>query len=251
MIRGLYTSASGMLAELVRNDVAANNLANINTAGYRRNTAVFKSFPEMLLQRINDQNSAVIGGKPPIIGSVGTGAIVDDILTSYNIGQLKESANPFDLALGGEGFFVVQTPVGERYTRNGSFTIDQNRNLITSEGHFVMGTKGPIRVLGNEFVVESNGNVNVDGVLVDKIRVIDFPDKKVLTKEGDTLFVGVQPQEVQDVRIMQGYQELANVNPVTEMVDMITILRAYEANQKAVQAHDQLLGKAVNDVGRI
>jgi flagellar basal-body rod protein FlgF len=250
MIRGLYTSASGMLAELTRNDVSANNLANINTAGYRKNVAVFKSFPEMLLQRMND-TSTVNGGKPPVIGKVGTGVIVDDILTSYNLGQLKETSSPFDLALGGEGFFTVQTPNGERYTRNGSFTIDKDRNLITTEGYLVLGEKGPIKVTGKDFVIESNGNVNIDGKIIDKMKIVDFADKKSLVKEGDNLFQGQQAVPAETNQLLQGFLEMANVNPITEMVDMITILRAYEANQKAVQAHDTLLGKAVNDVGRV
>jgi flagellar basal-body rod protein FlgF len=249
MIRGLYTSASGMLAELTRNDVSANNLANINTAGYRKNVAVFKSFPEMLLQRMNDPGT--VGGKPPVIGNVGTGVIVDDILTSYNLGQLKETSSPFDLALGGEGVFTVQTPNGERYTRNGSFTIDKDKNLITSEGYLVLGEKGPIKVTGKDFVIESDGNINIDGKIIDKIKIVDFADKKSLVKEGDNLFQGQQAVTAETNQLMQGFLEIANVNPITEMVDMITILRAYEANQKAVQAHDTLLGKAVNDVGRV
>jgi len=116
MIRGLYTSASGMLAESTRNDVTSNNLANINTTGYKKDVAVFRSFPDMLIQRINDQKKT--DPQPKInIGTLGTGAMVDEVITSHEQGTFRQTSNPFDLAIDGEGYFTVQNDNGTFYTR--------------------------------------------------------------------------------------------------------------------------------------
>lgn len=250
MIRGLYTSASGMMAEMVRNDVTANNLANVNTTGYKKDIAVFESFPEVLIKRVNDrkQNES---SKPPAIGTLGTGAIVDEIVTSHEQGQLRESSNPFDLAISGDGFFVVQNQNGAYYTRNGSFTLDSQGYLVNARGDFVLGQAGPVRIgSSNDVSVDEAGNIFVDGNRVDTLRLVTVTDPAGLTKVGDSLFTGGQAVDGIAGQVRQKFIESSNVNVIAEMVSMITVMRSYEANQKIIMAHDQTLGQAMG-IGRV
>ena len=250
MIRGLYTSASGMLTEMVRNDVTSNNLANVNTTGYKKDTALFKSFPELLVQRVNDQKKTDINERP-VIGSMGTGAIVDEVVTSHEQGALRETSNPFDLAVAGEGYFVVQNQQGTYYTRNGSFTVDSQGFLVTAQGDYVLGQAGPIKIgNSNNVVIDGSGNVNVDGNRIATIRLVNIPNKATLIKVGDSLFTGGQAGAGAVGQIKQRFVEGSNVNPITEMVNMIAIARAYEANQKMISAHDQTLAQAM-EVGSL
>lgn len=249
MIRGLYTSASGMLAELARNDVAANNLANANTSGYKKDATIIRAFPEMLLERIEKPENPGQAGYETI-GKLGTGVLVDEVITIHEQGQIKESSNPFDMALTGNGYFTVETPAGERYTRNGSFTLDGDGYLVTSEGHFVLGQGGRIQLDGSDVTVDKQGNITVNGNLVDTLRIVSFADTGQLTKEGNSLFNGGQALQGFNGQVLQKAIETSNVNPINEMVDLITIMRAYEANQKMIQAHDQTLGKAI-EVSRV
>lgn len=260
MIRGLYTSASGMLAESIRSDVASNNLANVNTTGYKKDTTIMASFPEMLMMRVNDQRKGEV--QAPIIGTLGTGALVDEVITSHTQGQLKESSSPFDLAIAGEGYFAVEKSPGEElYTRNGSFTIDGEGYLVTNQGYYVLGQAGRIMIEGadsaGDFTVDSNGNIAVKGETVDTLQLVSFGDpaqpavRPQLTKVGESLFTAAGQGTPAEGKVMQKYLETSNVNAITEMVDLITIMRSYEANQKAVQAHDKTLEQVINDVGRV
>ncbi len=250
MIRGLYTSASGMLTELTRNDVTANNLANVNTTGYKKDTAVNSAFAQMLVMRVNDQKQTDISPRP-VIGALGTGAIVDEIVTIHEQGQLRESSNPLDMAIAGEGYFVVQNDNGTYYTRNGSFTVDSDGYLITSQGDMVMGQAGPIR-LGNagDVAVDGSGNISVNGENIGALRLVTIADPQELTKVGDSLFTGGQAVDGIAGQVKQKFIESSNVNVITEMVNMIATMRAYEANQKIISGHDHTLGQAM-EVGRI
>lgn len=247
MIRGIYTAASGMVAESLRNDVTANNLANVNTAGFKKDVAVSRDFASVLIQRIND------GEPAPVIGTLGSGTQIDEVATIQSTGSVRQTGNDFDLAIEGKGFFVVQTPNGLRYTRNGSFTKSAQGELVTTEGYRVMGQNGPIAVNGTKLTVSGDGTISVDGIAGNRLQVVDFPDERQLTKEGNSLFIapnGVQAQPTTS-NIQQGYLEMSNVNVVAEMINMISGFRAYEVNSKSVQAHDQLLDKAVNEVGKV
>jgi flagellar basal-body rod protein FlgG len=256
MIRGIYAAGAGMLAESIRNDVIANNLANANTAGYKKDIAVTKDFRSMLIQRIND------GPKSPNIGSVGAGSLVDEVATIHSTGIMRPAGNPLDLAIEGRGFFVVETPNGERYTRNGSFSRNAQGELVTLDGYRVMSEGGPIQ-LGDasEINIGDDGRIMIreagQGVGGDvetgRLRIVAFADEKQLVKEGSSLYAA-GPGAVQEdsaALVRQGTLELSNVNIVAEMVNLISGYRAYETNAKAVQAHDQLLDKAVNEVGRV
>jgi len=247
MIRGIYTGASGMIAEAMRTDVISNNLANVNTAGFKKEVAVTKDFASMLLSRIND------GADAPVIGSVGLGAMVDEVATIHTNGAMRNTGNDFDLAIDGKGFFTVETPQGVRYTRNGTFAKNIQGELITQDGYRVLGQDGPIPIQGNKMLIGDDGGVSVDDNLVGKLRLVEFDNEKQLTKEGSSLFVLPQGVAAKPATgsVRQGFLEMSNVNVIGEMVNLITNYRTYEVNGKVVQSHDHLLDKAVNEVGRL
>ena len=269
MLRGLYTSASGMLAEQVRVDVLSNNLANVQTAGFKRQTVVQSAFPEMLLRRVYDpvpvsggvapagasgQATGALYDPRPVIGRLGTGTYIDGTYSDLSPGALRYTGNPLDMALEGQGFFTVETPAGVRFTRDGRFTLDADGWLVTLEGHRVLGEAGPIQIQGRDVHVTEGGEVWVDGALAGVLALRDFADPQGLVREGSSLWAPTawsgQPQPAA-ARVREGYLEESNVNVVTAMVELIAAYRSYEANQRVIQAYDQTLGKAVNELGRV
>lgn len=254
MIRGLYTASSGMMLQMVRQDVLANNLANANTSGFKRDMVIAQEFPTLLLKRMGEvtrQNSIPRPVKPEEIGSLGTGAAVHQIVTDYTNGAYKATENPFDLALAQDCFFCIETPAGVRYTRNGSFSVDAEGRLVNAGGYPVLGLDGPVVVEG-DFVVDERGNIIQDGVTVDTLSIVRFPDLDVLTKVGNDLYAaeGQEPETPENPRVLQGYLESANVNAVREMVDLITVVRSYEVMQKVIQSQDETLDRLINQAGR-
>jgi len=274
VLRGLYTSASGMLAEQVRVDVLSHNLANVQTVGFKRQAVLQSAFPDMLLQRVHDP--VVLGGAPaaagrpgargtqggvgfaydprPVIGRLGTGTYIDGTYSDMTGGTLRHTGNPLDLALEGSGFFAVETPAGLRYTRDGRFTLDGEGWLVTAEGHRVLGEAGPIQIQGTEVHVTEEGEIWVDGAPVAVLALRDFPEPQGLLREGSSLWAATEasgPAQPAEARVHGGYLEESNVNVVMAMVELIAAYRAYEANQRVIQAFDQTLGKAVNELGRV
>ena len=278
MLRGIYTSTSGMVAQQAKLDTVANNLANADQTGFKKDTTVFKAFPDMLLKRINDDGLAIVPAgsfdRAPLVGKLGTGVEVNEVFTEFHQGGLQRTENKFDLALKGKGFFTVMTERGERYTRNGTFTLSNDGILVTHNGYPVMGENGIIRIQKENFHVGNNGEVIVknripfdprdtsalgenwiESVIVDKLKIVDFENIREIKKEGDSLYRETEysgpplPPETEP-QILQAFLEKSNVNIVREMVDMINVQRSYEANQKSILTHDQALGKLINEVGR-
>jgi len=263
MISGLYTAASGLIAQTEQQDVIANNIANVNTTGYKKDKALYVTFPQVFLHRINDEKVATPGGFNQMIvpiGEVGKGVQlrVDGVRPAITEeGSFVNTNNKLDFAIKGNGMFVVSTPAGIRYTRDGSFTLDAEGRVVTKDGHPVLGESGEVYLRGKEIHVDEAGNIFDGKDEIDTFRVALFNKDSVIRKQGDNLFYtldGLPLQETGDnetYAVMQGYTEASNVNVVKEMVDMITAYRAYEASQKAIVSQDQTLGKAVNDVGTI
>ncbi len=261
MIRGLYTSAWSMLANQKRMDVISNNLANAGTTAFKKDTVVLESFPELLAIRINDAAGGIRLSNR--VGPMVLSSDVGEIFTYYTQGQMSQTGNIFDLALrddraGGVSFFTVGIPgdggqINEYYTRDGSFTLNSEGQLVTKDGFPVLGENGPIVLEEGDFSVSSDGTVIQNGVEVDRLRIRTFYDTAVIRKVGNNLALTEGAEEGEDFSgtVMQGYLEQSNVNVVREMIDMITVARAYEANQKIVQAQDGTLEKAVNEVGAV
>lgn len=254
MIRGLYIANTGMNVQAKRMDIISNDLANVNTTGYKQDTVVVGSFQEVMLNRINDMEHGKSNNAQ--IGNINYGARVQEIQTQFTQGSVINDDSDTSLAIQGTGFFVVNTPNGEMYTRDGGFSVDTEGKLVTKEGYQVMGENGAID-FGSSYLekvskleVKDNGEISLNGEVVDKLKVVDFEDKLTLKKSADNLYTGEgQPTEFKGT-ILQGFLEASNVNSVTAMVDMIEVSRAYEANQKVMQVHDSLLGKAVNEVAK-
>ncbi|MDR1143250.1 MAG: flagellar basal-body rod protein FlgF [Spirochaetaceae bacterium] len=281
MVKGIYTAVSGMRAQQWRLDSIANNLSNVNTDSYKREQAVFKANPEMLLRRTNDDgvflNPFGSHDNAPIVGKMGTGVELNEIYVDFSQGAFKETENDYDLALDGKGFICVDTPYGERYTRNGSFQRGKEGYLETKEGYPVLGQNGPIRVQANNFKVDKEGNVWINAeyaddpnlmisrednewgqvVLLDTLKLVGFERERYLKKQGSSLYRADEfsgPPLILEAeerpKVYQGFNEAANVNPVTEMVQMIEVNRSYEANQKIIQMHDSTLGTLINQYSR-
>lgn len=278
MIRGLYIGASGMIAQQARIDVVANNLANVDKTAYKRDLTVFKAFPDMIIRRINDDGLGIVPAGSydtmPYVGKLGTGVEVNEVYTQFGQGSLQRTESPFDMAIEGRGFFSVMTERGERYLRNGAFTINKEGNLVTHNGFLVMGENGPIRVQKNNFIVNERGDVIVnmdlsldprdvvemsnnnweEPVVIDRLKIVDFENIREIKKEGESLFRETElsgpPLPPENAKILQGFLEKSNVNIVREMVDMIEVQRSYEANQKGIMTHDQTLGRLINEVAR-
>ena len=282
MFRGLYTSACGMLAQMQRMDAVANNLANVDLTGYKRDTAIFKAFPEILLRRMNDDGvyKFPIGSVDvmPIVGRLGTGVELNEVYTCFEQGALKPTENDLDMALEGEGFFCVQTENGERYTRNGSFYINREGYLVDKSGSQVLGEEGPLQLQKYNYVVDADGVIWRDASSagdaarlvspyevkwenlerVDRLKLVNFEQPRYLLKKGNSYWAEspdsgaaeIIPEERRP-KVRTGYLEAANVNAVTEMVNLIEVNRAYEACAKSVQTHESLTGRLVNEVMKV
>jgi len=278
MLRGIYTGASGMIAQQARLDVVANNLANVDKTGFKKDLAVFKAFPDMIIRRTDESGVGITPAgsydSMPYVGKLGTGVEVNEVFTEFEQGSLQRTENSFDLALEGRGFFTVLTERGERYTRDGSFTINQDGVLVTHNGNPVLGENGIITVQKNNFMINERGEVIINDdlsrdprdmvnmannnwsepVVLDRLKIVDFENIREIKKEGDSMYRETEfsgpPLPPAEVMVRQGFLEKSNVNIIREMVDMIEVQRSYEANQKTITTHDQTLGKLINDVIR-
>lgn len=250
MLRSLYTAGTSMLVQRLKMDVISNNIANAETAGYKQDRLISRSFSDMLISRINDPNILYTRKE---VGPHNTGIHVDEVFTDFDQGNMEPTRRLTDIALVGPGFYVVETPQGERYTRDGGFNIDGNGFLTTMDGHYVLGEGGRINVGQGVFSVDESGNVAVDDVIVNRIRVVDFANYETLRKEGSNLYTSTAgPQAAGgEVKLMQGFLEGSNVDIARTMTDMMEVNRAYETNQRMVKMIDESLSKTVNEVGRV
>jgi flagellar basal-body rod protein FlgG len=230
MDRGLYLAASGMLAEQVRQNQIANDLANASTPGYKSDRTTQQSFGSMLL------GNSVTG---QTIGSTTTAVQVTGEVTDWSAQPVKDTGEPLDFAIVGDGFFALQTANGTRYTRNGQFTADAQGQLVTADGDRVLGRNGRPLTLGADGKVDPR-TLNV--VLLTNPR-----------KGGDNLVTGTpgRPQGQVAGQVRSGALEGSGADPTTAMVDMIASMRAYESGQKVIQTIDTALGKAASEVGRV
>jgi flagellar basal-body rod protein FlgF len=258
MIRALYTSGWSMRANNKQMDIVANNLANVSTNGYKRDTVVYESFPDVMIRRINDTQSKL--NPSGRVGNVQLGNDVGEVFTYFNGGNLSMTESSLDLAIGASdsAFFTIGVPNGnggitEYFTRDGGFSLNAQNQLVTTEGYFVMGMNGPITLEGENFAVLEDGTIVQNEQVVDRLDIREFTDTTTLRKYGENLIqTTAQTQEKEFTGVIkQGYLEQSNVNAVNEMINMITVMRAYESNQKIIQALDGTLEKAVNEVGAV
>ena len=244
MNSGMYSALSGSLAAMKRLDIISNNLANLNTPGFKKDNMTFES---LLAGAAN----------PP---AVPQGSTADPILQKENIyidyaqGPVAQTGNIFDFSIDGDGFFVINTPDGQAYTRQGNFRLSADGTLVTVDGFPVMGQNGVIRVQGSNVEVDAKGVVTVDGNLVGTLNVVDFPKPYNLKKGAGALFTPVDPQvtpQAAKVMVRQGYLEGSNVESISEMVQMIETSRYFEACSKVIKGFDDIAAKAASEIGKV
>jgi len=232
MDAAMYKALSGAIAQMNRLETAAQDLANVNTSGYKGQRIAFS---EVLANRLP-------GSERP-----GGLVAVGDQKTNLFQGEIQNTGNPFNLAIDGEGFFVVETPRGERYTRNGNFTLKSDGTVTTSQGDPLLGEGGPFQITNGKMEVAPDGSVRSSDGDLTKLRIVRFADSRLTVKEGANLFnsAPANVQEVSDVRIMQGGLEQSNVSPIDSMVSLITIQRQFEAYERAMGLMDAATEKMI------
>ncbi len=258
MLKGLYTAWSGMLNEQNRMDVMTNNLANATTTGYKKEGTTSQTFDTVLAYRINDLSTGM--NVSTRIGSNTPGVKIGENYVDHSQGSFKSTGNTFDLAIGGAGFFAIEftSKNGEtstKYTRDGNFTLNVDGYLVTQDGDYVLDENSKRIQLNTalDSTVSEDGSIWQDGGIVAKIQLTDFEDYNYLERYGETYFEAIEgatPIATQGT-INSGYLEQSNISVVTEMVNMISISRAYETNQKVVQTYDRIMDTTVNQIGRL
>jgi flagellar basal-body rod protein FlgF len=265
MLRGLYTAAAGMSAQMARQQTITNNLANVNTPGFKQDLTALRSFPNVLLEQMVGQGS----GTP--IGGLSTGVYAQENMTDFSIGTPKTTNQPTDIALVGQNLpvnpttnrpqgallFTVKQPDGQiRYTRNGSFSIDGLNRLVTAEGNFVLDQKGqPITLQSNAFTVESDGSILQNGQKTATLGMAYAANPNQLEKDGEGLFKSAgrlpmaQATPGVSFQLKQGALEQSNVQMDSAMTDLMTAYRSFQANQQVLKTYDSTLDLAANKVG--
>lgn len=256
MVRSLYTASTGMVHQMARLDVITNNLANSDTTAYKREGATSQTFDAVYAIKINDSSVNYLHQG---IGKMNLGVKVGETYTDYGDGNLEETGKTYDVALGGKGFFAISYADrnGEesvRYTRDGNFTVNSEGVLMTKDGDFVLGEDGGLIVIpdGVKVAIDETGRITGDGMEFGRLGLVDFEDYDYLKKFGENMYIAVEgaTQTAPSCKVYQGYLEASNVNVISEMVEMITISRDYESNQKVIQSVDSTLERSVS-LGRI
>jgi flagellar basal body rod protein FlgG len=253
MIYGLYLSATGVLTNAHRQDVIANNLANAETVGFKRDLAVFQEIRTAASQRgLNPSRHS-----DPLLEPLGGGLTYAPTFVDYSQGELESDGDPFSMAIEGSGFFAVLDDGQVRLTRNGQFSVNQRGNLaLASGGQEVLDTQMrpiPLAATGG-LTLMADGTLVQSGQAVARLGVFDVPDPARLKKLGSSLMS--YPQIERSVRaasgqVRQGVIERGNVDPTIELARMMDAQRQLEANANIIRFQDQTLGRLVNDVGRI
>lgn len=241
MIKGIYSAASGMVPRMLKQETISNNLANVNTPGYKRESVFLRQL-----------NAAEIRASKT--ESEWQTPMVDKIYTDYSKGSLEYTGEPLDFAIDGDGFFVVETPQGEAYTRGGNFHLDPDGVLVTSDGLPVLSDGGQIQASGGELSIDVDGTVKIDGDDFGRLRMVDFEKPYQLEKTSAGIYQPLpdaNQTELEYTYVRQGYLEKSNVDIIQEMVEMIASYRNYESDQKAIQILDSTVDRAVNQVGRV
>ena len=264
MVKGLYTAYTGMINEQNRLDVLSNNLANADTNGYKKEGATSQTFADELAIKIKDTSYYSM---PQKLGGMSMGVHIGETYTDYSQGNYKVTDGSTDFALDGNGFFAIEYTdkagnTSVKYTRDGAFVVNTAGYLVTKDGDYVLNQNGAlngaagsrIQLNPNEKItVDEMGNIFQNDAQVATIGVVDFEDYNYLAKFGENMYdmVNGGTRIASTAKVNQGCIETSNVNVVSEMVNMITITRAYQAGQKVINAVDETMDKAVNQVGKV
>ncbi|MDH5561032.1 MAG: flagellar basal-body rod protein FlgF [Deltaproteobacteria bacterium] len=252
-MESFFTLVSALKGQQRQMDAVSNNLANINTPAFKADQVLFKEYyNEFMGQDLESEEEKFAHQEfiSPFDRGGASYVMPDHVSPSMARGTFKQTGNPYDLAIQSDGFFVVNSPMGPRYTRNGQFLRNAQGFLVTNTGDQVMGTKGPIKITGKEFSVGKDGSVMVDNKEVDTLQIVNFQEPDRLTKMGKSYWIPgsdrQKPIEMKEMNIEQGVIEGSNVDSVQELVKMINVNRSYEASQKILRSLDDLDEKAIS-----
>ncbi len=241
MIKGIYRAASGMLPRIRKQEVIADNLANVNTPGFKRQDVFMEELSRARQKVAAKQERWEI-------------PMIDDVYSDYSQGVLERTGDDLNIGIDGDGFLVVQSPNGELlYTRSGNFSLSPEGTVVNPDGCPLMTDAGPLTIEpGADVQIGLDGSVTVNGDEFGMLAIVDFENRNALERQGSGTYKA--PENLTQVEperlfVRQGYLERANVDVVREMIDMITSFREYESNQKAIQIIDESLEKTVNRVG--
>lgn len=250
---GIYSLLSAAKGQQRRMEATSNNLANVNTPGFKGDRAIFREYlADVTGQDLESEEELFSHNEfiSPFSKGGNSMVLTDEIVPNLASGSYKATNNSFDLALKSDGFFSVKTPQGIRYTRNGQFTKDNKGFLVTQDGGQVLGKKGPIKITGSKFTVGVDGSVNINGKQIDTLKVVNFNNPHTLSKMGNSYWVpshaSQKATELSSFSVQQGMLEGSNVNTVSEMVNMIAVNRGYEATHKAIRTIDELDDKSIS-----
>lgn len=249
MYQGFYNLTSGMLTQSRNLNVISNNMVNIQTAGYKREKMVSTTFQEEMLYRTGKRYK----DNPEEMATTSKIRTADRTYINYEQGSFEQTDGIYDFALADQGFFCIDTPGGIRYTRNGSFSVDDEGFLTLNGMGRVQGADGqPIQIDNENFEVDSQGTITVEDRQLGRLRVVDFEDYEQLHKEDYGMFSTNQAaQDVERPSILWKTLEDSNVDMVEEMTNMMSSQRALQSAAQALKMYDQIMSKAVTDVGRL
>ena len=251
MIKGLYSAVSAMVMNAARQQVLSHNISNVQTPGFKQ---ILTTAQDFMQNQSVYTNGNLQANQVEYVGTLGLGTQIGTEFIDYGQGAMQNTNNPLDFALQGNGFFTVQTPDGNRYTRDGRFLRDADNTLVTVDGFQVLDDAGqPIELPDGEVSVSAEGAITVNGTVVGTfgIGVFADPEAELQHTEGN-LFNGPATSTGEDVpQVVQGYLVASNANVSQLMTQLVEVGRSYEAAQKLVQNQDELLGKTIASLGRI
>jgi flagellar basal-body rod protein FlgG len=256
LIRGFYTSVSGLITLQNEQEVITNNIANVNNTGYKKRELTKQSFEDVMISN----RQKLVGDKyvRNNIGSLNLGVKVNDVDTAFTQGSFKATDSSTDFAIDGRGFFVAQNGNQEVYTRDGNFKVNQQGYLITNDGCEVLGTNNttgarePIYVGDKKFSLDGENNIDIEGIgATDKLLTVDFEQYNTLEPLGDNYITLDNPIYNSKVNVRQNFLETSNVDPSTELVKLMEVKRQFETNQKFIKMQDETVQKAASELGRV
>lgn len=264
IIRGFVSASQGMQALIEQNDSTANNVANVNTTGYKKQNLVFKNIFDSNIVQKNSET-----GDYQTVGALSVGSKVQKMTYDFSQGSMDKTGNPFDLAVSGDGFFKIQSGSGDiSYTRNGSFTLNNNGNLVTKDGDYVLDNKGKVIKIKindvvmhsmNDIIITEDGQIELNNennsVTMQKVGIYDFANKEDMVCIGGSKFkptnIASNPElKAEKFSVVQGSLEMSNANVVNEMIKTINTSRNYESLSKLVKANGDTLS-SVMEVGKL
>lgn len=242
MDSGFYAACAGLVARMQALEIVANDLANVTTPGFKARWQFFSAL------------QASLGASPdPLNQAVNRYGILGGTFPDFREGTLEPTGNPLDVAIEGPGFFVVQTPAGVRYTRNGAFRLNANRQLVTADGSLVLGTAGPILLPEGQIEISSDGTISVNGAQVNRLQVVEFPNPASLQAEGNSYFSTsantARPATGSAVR--QYALEGSNMNPIAGTVALITVQRTAQMLERALALFNNDFDRTAEQLGRL